>query len=477
MCDTVFGLTEQHMSTPAPGTLPPLQDRYRIEERLGASRLAVVYRAYDQRLQRQVLVHLMRREYAEQAALRDRFRQEAEFGAARSHRSLLDIYDTGELAGRPFIITEFVSGRALRELGALSLEDALLYVRQVVGAVAVCQASGAPHPPISSTNIILVEDGHVELLESWQINPDDVARDLACYRPPERTAGAPLTPAGAVYSLGILLVELLSGRRPIDGDDARAVAQMHLTSSMPSLAQLQPRIYAPALEQLIQRATDRDPQQRIADAATLARALDMLHTQLSGDTQQLAVASAPSMRERVRSETSRLMRAPAVRTRLPPAMRPPDDQPPVSTAPPKSRALIGLVVVGVLFLAVACGAYNLASLAAENLTDIRLPRVDIPLPDLGFRLPDWLTGDVAGQGALLEVAISDRDGLNLRDAPGLGSNVITLLPNGSRVRFLDGPKLVDNVPWVQVRARIDNRSIEGWVSASYVRQVPSDAGR
>jgi eukaryotic-like serine/threonine-protein kinase len=139
--------------------------------------------------------------------------------------------------------------------------------------------------------------------------------------------------------------------------------------------------------------------------------------------------------------------------------------------------MIGLVVVGVLFLAVACGAYNLASLAAENLADIRLPRVDIPLPDLGFRLPDWLTGDVAGQGALLEVAISDRDGLNLRDAPGLGSRVITLLPNGSRVRFLDGPKLVDNVPWVQVRARIDNRNIEGWVSASYVRQVPSDAGR
>jgi uncharacterized protein YgiM (DUF1202 family) len=134
------------------------------------------------------------------------------------------------------------------------------------------------------------------------------------------------------------------------------------------------------------------------------------------------------------------------------------------------------VVVGVLFLAVACGAYNLASLAAENLTDIRLPRVDLPLPDLGGLLPGWVTGEVEGQGVMLEVVIINQDGLNFRSAPGLESSIITLLPNGSRVRYLDGPKVVDDVPWVQVRARINNQNVEGWVSANFVRQVAPDAG-
>src|SRR5215470_17122713 len=124
------------MTTPTPAALPLLQGRYRVEDRLGASRLAVVYRAYDERLRRNVLIHLLRRELADQDALRERFLQEAQHNAGRSHRSLLDVYDTGELAGRPFMVTEYVAGRSLRELGALSLEDALLYFRQVVGAVA-----------------------------------------------------------------------------------------------------------------------------------------------------------------------------------------------------------------------------------------------------------------------------------------------------------------------------------------------------
>ena len=151
-----------------PVSIPLLHGRYRIEEQLGAGRLAVVYRAYDQRLQRQVLVHMLRKELLSQEALRQRFIQESHSNARRSHQSLLEIFDSGEIAGRPYMITEYVTGRTLRELGALSLDEALLYFRQLVGAVAVAQAAGVPHPPITAINVILVEDGHVELLENWR---------------------------------------------------------------------------------------------------------------------------------------------------------------------------------------------------------------------------------------------------------------------------------------------------------------------
>ena len=459
------------MSTPTPTELPPLHGRYRILDRLGSSRLAVVYSAYDERLQRHVLVHLMRRDLANQATLRERFRKEAEHHAARTHHSLLDVYDSGELAGRPFIITEYVSGRALRDLGALSLEDALLYMRQIVGAVAVCQEVGAPHPPISSANVIVVDDGHVELLESWQIAPEDVARDIACYRPPERTAGAPVTPAGAVYSLGILLIELLSGKRPIDGTDAQQIAQAHINARIPSIADLQPRLHSRDLELLLSQATARDPQQRIPNAAALAQQIDALYTKLSGDTQRFLVREQPSMGDRVRSETGRLMRAPAIRKRLPSTMQPDNEPASLSVGPPPRRAALGLAIMGVLFFAVVCGAYQLGTLAVERLANIRLPRIELPASSIGVQLPDWVTGDVAGDGELFEIAISAEEGLNLRSAPGLNTQVVTLLPNGTRVRRIDGPQIVDGVPWMKVRARMNNRDVEGWVSANYMRQV------
>ncbi|HEX9439221.1 MAG TPA: protein kinase, partial [Roseiflexaceae bacterium] len=161
------------MTRATPTSLPILHDRYRIEEQLGAGRLAVVYRAYDERLQRRVLVHMLRKELVGQEPLYQRFLREAHDGARRSHPSLLEVYDSGEVAGRPYMVTEYVAGRTLRELGTLSLEEALLYSRQVVGAVAVCQMAGVPHPPINSNNIILVEDGHVELVESWLTPPAD----------------------------------------------------------------------------------------------------------------------------------------------------------------------------------------------------------------------------------------------------------------------------------------------------------------
>src|SRR5215211_1403787 len=236
------------MTQANPPSIPLLHGRYRIEEQLGVGRLAVVYRAYDERLQRKVLVHLLRKDLISQEALRQRFIQEAHISARRSHQSLLEVFDSGEIASRPYMITEYVAGRTLRELGALSLEEALLYFRQLVGAVAVAQAAGVPHPPITSSNVILVEDGHVELLENWRTPAADAALEAACYRAPERIAGGPASTAAAVYALGLLLIEMLSGQRVVRGDDPRAVAQMHLGMQIPALSQIRPLLYSPALD-------------------------------------------------------------------------------------------------------------------------------------------------------------------------------------------------------------------------------------
>lgn len=456
------------MQQPTPTSLPLLQGRYRIEERLGVGRLAVVYRAYDERLQRQVLIHMLRRELADREPLRARFLEESQNSARRVHRSLLEVYDSGELAGRPFIVTEHVAGRTLREIVPLSLEDALLYFRQIVGAIATCQAAGVPHPPISSSNIILVGDGHVELLESWLLEPAEVARDQASYRAPERAAGGPILPASAVYSLGLLLLEMLSGQRVIDGTEPQAIAQAHQAARIPLLSQLQPRIHAPALDTLIQRATMRAPEQRFPDAAALARALEELRQSLSSETQRLARPPArPSLPERARRSTGKMLRrAPQPQ---PPIEEPPAALSPQQVAPAYGRSVIGFIIMLALFLAVGFGAYYTASVVAEQLINVQLPRPQLNLPDLGFDLPEWLTGVASGGGEVMIVTIRDSEGLNLRASPGLNTDVIALLPNGTRVRKVGESRLADSVEWVPVRVQLDGREVEGWLSALYVK--------
>jgi serine/threonine protein kinase len=466
--------------SPAP-TAPLLHDRYRIEERLGATRLAVIYRAYDERQQRPALVALFREELVSQEALRRRFIAEAQSGARYLHPSLLHVYDSGEVAGRPFLVTEYVSGRILRDLGPLTVEVALLYFRQIVGAVAACQMAGAPHPPISSVNIVAVDEGRVKLVENWSMTPAEFGAAIACYRAPERVAGHPPVAASVVYSLGLLLIEMLTGRRALDGGDLKAMLQAHQHVALPTLADMRPHIYLPSLVRMITRATAPDPSQRFPDAPALNQALDDVRRAISHTTDRLApYASMPSTPSAAVNGRGQPASSPSVDR---PASVRPDPQPAASTPPSDSmataapqramrgtrqRPLAVLIAMVALFVLVGSGAYVLTSLAIEGLTNVRLPRPQVTLPE-NVSLPDWLTGVANGSGEVLIVTIGDVEGLNLRNEPGLNTRVIALLPNGTRVRKLEGPRNIDGVPWVRVRGEIDGRQVEGWVSQLYVR--------
>jgi|HigsolmetaAR201D_1030396.scaffolds.fasta_scaffold10293_2 serine/threonine protein kinase len=469
------------MSQATPTSPPILHGRYLIEEQLGVGRLAIVYRASDQRLQRKVLVHLFRKELMNQEPLRQRFIQEAHNGARLSHASLLEVFDSGEIGNRPYMITEFVEGPSLRELGALSLEDALLYFRQIVGAVAACQAAGVPHPPISSNNVILVGEGHIELFENWMTPVNVMALDMAVYRPPERTESGTQTPASVVYSLGLLLFEMLTGHRPITGDDPRAVALAHLNANIPTLSQVRPLLYVPALERLLQRATARDPQARPPNALAFSQALDDIRRTLSGDTQPLTLppVQPTTLRERI-NRTAEEIVAPR------PVPQPVDVsyegvaqdpsvgryvRPPARLSNRRQRSISGIVVVLVLLLSFSCGAYYVASYALSAVANVQLPRLEVnlpSLPELGFSLPEWLTGVVSGPGEVLVVNAGGGE-LNLRAEPGLKTPVTAVIPNGTRVRKLGGPEIVDDVAWLHVRVSLPSGEQEGWVSAIYVK--------
>ena len=272
---------------------PKLHDRYAIRARLGQGRLAVVYQARDERLQRPVLVHLLRQELVGQETLRRRFLEEAQRGAQRSHPGLLEIYDSGDVAGRPFMITEDVLGEPLAEQIPLPPASALGVLRTIASAVALAQSQGSPHPPISSRNVWLLESGRAVLLENWRLSPQEGALDLAHYRAPERARGGPPSPATAVYALGILSWETLVGERPFTGATPDAIAQRQLREPLPSLIEANPRLFVPGLDRVINCAATSDPDSRYPAPVDFARALDLYVDQATAHTGRLAILPQP----------------------------------------------------------------------------------------------------------------------------------------------------------------------------------------
>jgi serine/threonine protein kinase len=469
-------------TTSAPSK-PLLFGRYRVEEQLGTGRLATIYHAIDERLQRHVSIHVLRKDLTDNEQLRQRFQDEINARAQVSHPALIEVFDSGESNDRAYMVTEYIRGRPLNAVGVLTVEHALLYTRQVTGAVALCMQRGLPCPPISSSNVWVVGDGQVKLIESWQLSPTDITLDLAHYRAPELTEGQPSSPASTVYALGVLLYELITGTRPMRGDDAMSIAQAHLTTQIPPLSHTRPLLYLPTLEKLINRATSRIPGQRPRDVAAFGNEIDALWRRVGSETQRLAVTPVSLPPHRVKtgilhqqpspspssSSSSQHPSAHHVEHQPTPPHRQHYGPQPLDRATRQRRSLvrslIGWAVMMIMLAVVVIGSYSAASFVVDQFFAIKLPQ--ITLPDFSLELPEWFPG--AEEQNVLVVNINE--GLYLREEPGLSTTILANIPNGTRVYQLDEPVVVDNVEWVKVRTETgEGEPLEGWMSLNYLKE-------
>jgi serine/threonine protein kinase len=281
-----------------------------------------------------------------------------------------------------------------------------------------------------------------------------------------------------VYALGLLLYEMLTGRRMISGDNAQQIAQAHLTAHIPPLSQVHPLLHVPALERILARATARRPEDRQPDAAALAHELDEMRRALNSDTRKLdqPPVELPSLRRKINRRASELV---APRPPTQPATLPADHLPieqPVEYAPRRAparlqqRSIGGILTLVVLFFVVGCAAYSFTSFAVGKLLNVQLPRPSVSLPNVSdiVSLPEWLTGVVGGSGDIL-VVDGAVGGLNVRTAPSLSAEVIAVLPNGTRVRKEEGPQPADGVNWIHIRTRLNDQTVDGWLSEKYVK--------
>ena len=273
---------------PAPDTLidQVFDGRYRVVRKLGTGGMANVYLAEDQELGRRVAIKMLDDRHSQDEQFVERFRREAKNVAGLSHPNIVSIYDRGEAEGTYYIAMEYLEGRTLKELlvqrGPTPLAVAIDYARQILAAVGFAHRNGIVHRDIKPHNVVVAPDGRLKVTDfgiarsgTSQMTETGSIIGTAQYLSPEQAKGAPVTPASDIYSVGIVLYEMLTGLVPFTGDTPLEIAMKHL-SAIPEPPSEHRAEVPHDLDSIVLRALAKDPADRYQSAeemdADLARA-------------------------------------------------------------------------------------------------------------------------------------------------------------------------------------------------------------
>lgn len=256
--------------------------RYRILGTLGRSGFAVVYRAFDTVLQRTVALKVLRSDRLQNPTLRQRLEAEARLLTSLSHPNLVAVYDFGWENDQPYFVMEYVDGWDLKALirhGApLAVDRALELFLQICAGVGYAHRNNIVHGNLKPQNILVSRTGEVKVVDFgiaatiWSRDPDRSTWATPQYLSPEQAAGQPPTPASDVYSMGLILYEMLTGRLPFEAATPAELLQAHLTQAPPSPKTFQPGLPDDLVEILL-TCLEKEPARRYRNADQLGRVL------------------------------------------------------------------------------------------------------------------------------------------------------------------------------------------------------------
>ncbi len=272
-----------------------LSGRYRIDEPIGRGGMASVYRGYDLTLGREVAIKILDRELADDNAFRTRFRLEAQAASRMAHPTIVRVYDAGEdslttpdgtVRPVPFIVMELVKGRLLKDIiaaGPVPVADAVRYVDGILEALEYSHRAGVIHRDIKPGNVMVTDAGQVKVMDfgiaravsdsSSTVAETTQILGTAAYFSPEQAKGEPVDGRADVYSTGVVLYELLTGRQPFRGESPVAVAYQHVSEAPVPPSEVNDTVPR-TLDTVALRALAKDPFQRYQDAARFREALD-----------------------------------------------------------------------------------------------------------------------------------------------------------------------------------------------------------
>jgi len=338
----------------AEGTL--IDGRYRVVGKIGAGGMADVYRAEDTHLGRHVALKLLHARFAQDREFVERFRREASAAAGLQHPNVVGVYDRGEFGGTYYIAMEYCEGRSLKDVvarTALAPERAIAIAKQILVAARFAHRRNVIHRDLKPHNVILDDEDNVKVADfgiaragASDITEVGAIMGTAQYLSPEQAQGRPVTEASDLYSIGIVLFEMLTGRAPFDGDSAVAVALKHVNQEPPSPREFVPEL-PPELEAVVLKALAKDPAHRYRDADSFIKDLEVVEERLRQgpvDVESTAVFAPLA----VDTAPTALAPPPAVAVpEPPPAPPPPAAEEPEPEEPAPERRRRRLLVAGI----------------------------------------------------------------------------------------------------------------------------------
>jgi beta-lactam-binding protein with PASTA domain/tRNA A-37 threonylcarbamoyl transferase component Bud32 len=381
--------------------------RYRVLRKLGSGGMANVYLAEDEELGRRVAVKILNDRYANDDLFIERFRREAKSAAGLSHPNIVSIYDRGEAEGTYYIAMEVIEGRSLKELimtrEALPIDTAIGYAKQLLEALRFAHRHGIIHRDIKPHNVLVSADQHAKANEPrLKVTDFGIARHgasqmteagsimgTAQYLSPEQARGAPVTAASDLYSAGVVLYEMLTGKVPFTGDSAIEIAMKHVNDLPAPPSALRPEIPT-ELDQIVLRALAKDPGERYQSAEEFIEDLERVEAGLpiSRATSTAATALlAGAAGGLAAGESTELLSEGPTRVVAPPPPRPapprrPPDYPPASPydePPRKRKRWVPWVLVALLIAAAVLAgwwAYNQIQDQLEESAPVGVPLVE-----------------------------------------------------------------------------------------------------
>jgi eukaryotic-like serine/threonine-protein kinase len=318
--------------------------RYELEELVGTGGMSSVFKARDRLLERRVALKVLHEHYTDDEEYVERFRREARVVAQLSHPNIVTVIDRGEDEGRQFIVFELIEGRTLKELleeeGRLPVGPALEIALQVARGLAFAHEHGLVHRDVKPQNVILNGDGRAKVTDFGIARSRDVqgvtqtgmVLGTSNYVAPEQAQGGKVDRATDVYSLGVVLFELLTGEVPFPGESFVAVAMRHVNEPAPSVLELRPEVPARVAD-AVARALEKDPAARFPTMDAFAAELEACLAALGSEDD---------------AEVTLVRRPPVVS--------------------PKSRRLLpaGLVALGLVLVALAVAALLLTRSSGQH---------------------------------------------------------------------------------------------------------------